>query len=449
MERLTTVLTTFDDWLWGDWLLFVLLGIGVLYTVITGFVQVVHFPYIIRKTLLEPLKQRKKDSGESGSISSFQALCTAVASCVGSGNIVGVSTAVLAGGMGAVFWMWVAAFVGMATKYGEIILGMLYREKNEKGEFVGGPMYYIKKGLRAPWLATLCAIFMVIQIIGGNFIQSNTISGVMRDNFGVPVWVTGFSLVILIFIITIGGLKRLAYVTQRLVPLMALIYVIGGLMIILVNITKVPTVLCEIFSGAFGLRAMAGGAAGSMVIAMQRGIARGLYSNEAGEGSAPVIHSAAAVDHPVEQGITGVTEVFLDTFVICTISGLVVGVTGVLDSGLPGSVLMIYAFSSVWKPLRYLVAFSLLLFCTTTLMSQWYFGFVGLNFLFDRKVADKFKYVFPLFCIIGSLATIELVWTIQDIALGLLTIPNLIALFVLCPKVRAASKEFWNTLHKR
>lgn len=388
----------------------------------------------------------QKDSQESGSISSFQALCTAVASCVGSGNIVGVSTAVLTGGLGAIFWMWVAAFVGMATKYGEIILGLMYREKDENGAYVGGPMYYIKKGLHAPWLAVLCAIFMITQIIGGNFIQSNTISGVMHDNFQVPHLVTGIVLVILIFTITLGGLKRLAHVTQKLVPIMATIYVIGGLLIILANITNIPGVLVSIIRGAFGLDAVAGGAIGSMIIAMQRGVARGLYSNEAGEGSAPVIHSAANVNHPAEQGMTGVIEVFLDTFVICTITGLVLGVTGILDSGAPANVIVTYAFASVWPPLKYLVAISLLLFSSTTLMSQWYFGFVGLNYLFGRKVAEKFKYVFPLFCVIGAVAALDLVWTIQDIALGLLTIPNLIAIVILCPKVHKASKEFWSTV---
>ena len=446
MDQLLKILTTVDNWLWGNWLLFVLIGVGILYTVITGFVQVRHFPYIIRKSLIEPLMGSQKDSQESGSISSFQALCTAVASCVGSGNIVGVSTAVLTGGLGAIFWMWVAAFVGMATKYGEIILGLMYREKDENGAYVGGPMYYIKKGLHAPWLAVLCAIFMITQIIGGNFIQSNTISGVMHDNFQIPHLVTGIVLVILIFTITLGGLKRLAHVTQKLVPIMATIYVIGGLLIILANITNIPGVLVSIIRGAFGLDAVAGGAIGSMIIAMQRGVARGLYSNEAGEGSAPVIHSAANVNHPAEQGMTGVIEVFLDTFVICTITGLVLGVTGILDSGAPANVIVTYAFASVWPPLKYLVAISLLLFSSTTLMSQWYFGFVGLNYLFGRKVAEKFKYVFPLFCVIGAVAALDLVWTIQDIALGLLTIPNLIAIVILCPKLHKASKEFWSTV---
>ena len=445
MQTLSQLLDRINSIIWGNWLLIVLLGIGLLYTVLSRFVQIRRFPYIMRKTLLEPWKQKKaaSESGDDSSISSFQALCTAVASCVGSGNIVGVSTAVLAGGLGAIFWMWVAAFVGMATKYGEIILGLLYRVKDEDGNYTGGPMYYIRDGLHAPMLASLCAVFMVIQIIGGNFIQSNTIGSVMQNHFHVPEFVTGMVLVVLIFTVSAGGLKRLTHITQNLVPAMALLYVVSGLLIILFNITRLPAVLSEIVTSAFGWRPMLGGATGSMIIAMQKGIARGLYSNEAGEGSAPVIHSAANVEHQVEQGITGVTEVFLDTFVICTISGLVLGVTDVLDSGLPGSILMIHAFSTVWEPLKYLVIISLLLFCPTTLMSQWYFGFVGLNYLFGSSIAKKFKYVFPLFCLIGAVTAIDIVWTIQDIALGLLTIPNLIALIILSPQVKKCSDEYW------
>lgn len=445
MKQAENMLGAFSDWLWGDWLLFVLLGVGLLYTILSGAVQIRKFPYIIRKTLLEPVFRKQKDSQEAGTITSFQSLCTAVASCVGSGNIVGVSTAVIAGGMGAIFWMWAAALLGMATKYGEIILGMIYRQKNKEGQYIGGPMYYIEHGLHLRWLAVLCAGFMVIQIICGNFIQANTISGVLEENFGVPHLITGIALALLIFIVTLGGLKRLAHVTQKMVPFMACLYVFSGLLIILLNITKVPQVLADIFCEAFGLRAMAGGAMGSMIVAMQKGIARGLYSNEAGEGSAPVIHSSASVNHPVEQGLAGVTEVFLDTFVICTISGLVIGVTGVLGSGSVGSTLVIRAFAAVWAPLRYVVILSLFLFCTTSLMSQWYFGFVGLNYLFNASIAEKFKYVFPCFCVIGAILTIDLVWTLQDIALGMLTIPNLIAIVILSPQVRRATKDFFRS----
>lgn len=444
MDKVLETLTAFDSWLWGNWLLFVLLGVGILYTVISGCVQVRHFGYIIRKTLWNPVRYGDRDAESEGSVSSFQALNMALASCVGSGNIVGVATAVLAGGMGAIFWMWVAAFVGLATKYGEIILGMLYRVKDDKGTWVGGPMYYIRDGLHAPLLALLCALFMVVQIIGGNFIQSNTISGVMEDTFQIAPVVTGVVLTVLIFTVSAGGLKRFAHVARKVVPIMAGMYVISGLFIILINFRALPGVFADIFAGAFGLRAVGGGMLGSMLIAMQKGVARGLYSNEAGEGSAPVLHSAAEVDHPVEQGLTGVTEVFLDTFVICTITGLVMGVTDVLDSGLPGEVLPLYAFASVWEPLRYVLTLSLLLFSSTSLMSQWYFGFVGLNYIFGRNVAEKFKYVFPCFCVLGAVLTSDVVWTIQDIALGLLTIPNLIAMLRLWPQVRAATKDYFS-----
>ena len=448
MDRLLDILTIFDNWLWGNWLLFVLLAVGILYTVISGGVQIRYFGYIIKKTLLHPIRYGDQDTSSEGSVSSFQALNMAIASCVGSGNIVGVATAVLAGGMGAIFWMWVAAFVGMATKYGEIILGMLYREKDDRGAWMGGPMYYMKNGLHAPWLALLCSIFMVVQIIGGNFIQSNTIGGVMEDTFHVSPIVTGLILTVLIFAISVGGLKRLAHVARKVVPFMAALYIISGLVIILVNIRQLPGVFAEIFTGAFGLRAVGGGMLGSMIVTMQKGIARGLYSNEAGEGSAPVLHSTADVEHPVEQGLTGVTEVFLDTFVICTITGLVLGVTGVVDSGMPGNILPLYAFASVWQPLRYVLTVSLLLFSTTSLMSQWYFGFVGLNYIFGRRVAEKFKFIFPCFCVLGATLASEMVWTIQDIALGLLTIPNLVAMLFLWPKVRAATKDYFSIPRK-
>ena len=259
MERIQEILTTIDNWLWGNWLLFVLLAVGILYTVISGGVQVRHFKYIIKKTLIHPIRYGDKDTNSEGSVSSFQALNMAIASCVGSGNIVGVATAVLAGGLGAIFWMWVAAFVGMATKYGEIILGMLYRQKDDRGIWMGGPMYYIRDGLHAPWLAFLCSIFMVVQIIGGNFIQSNTIGGVVEDTFQIPPIYTGVILTVLIFVVSAGGLKRFAHVARKVVPFMATLYIASGLLIILINIKQLPGVFADIFAGAFGLRAVSGG----------------------------------------------------------------------------------------------------------------------------------------------------------------------------------------------
>ena len=371
-------------------------------------------------------------------------MCAALASCVGSGNIIGVSTALVSGGIGAIFWMWVAAFLGMATKYGEIILGIIYREKNNKGEYVGGPMYYISKGLKLPVLGSITAILMTVQIIGGNFIQSNAISGVMKNTFEVSTIITAVILCTIIFIIVSGGFKRLASVTQKVVPVMAIFYILFGLFLIILNIDKVPGVFAEIFKSAFTFEAGVGGIAGHTIKeAMRFGVARGLYSNEAGEGSAPVIHSTANVSHPVEQAIFGVTEVFIDTIVICTITGLILGCTGVLDSGAHPSVLVINAFGTIHPLLKYVVSVSLISFSFTSLISQWYFGYVGLNYVFGEKIALNFKYVFPIFTIIGALVSIEMVWTIQDCALGLLILPNLLALLVLLPKVRQATKEYF------
>ncbi|MDB8800688.1 MULTISPECIES: alanine/glycine:cation symporter family protein [unclassified Romboutsia] len=446
MENLELFLRQLASILWGNWLLFTLLAVGLLYSFATGFVQFKNFPYIINQTIINPMKQNFKGdkSSSEGSITSFQAMCTALASCVGSGNIIGVSTALASGGIGAIFWMWVAAFLGMATKFGEIILGILYREKNNKGEYIGGPMYYISKGLNLPILGSITAILMTVQIIGGNLIQSNTISSVMKNTFSVSPLITGILLVTIVFTIVYGGLKRLATVTQKIVPIMAIFYILFGLFLILVNIDKVPGVLEDIIKSAFTFEAGVGGMAGHTIKeAMRFGVARGLYSNEAGEGSAPVIHSAANVKHPVEQAIFGVTEVFIDTIVICTITGLILGCTGVLNSGEHPSILVINAFKTIHPLMGYIVSLSLILFSLTSLMSQWYFGYVGLNYVLGETVAVNFKYVFPIFSIIGALVSMDIVWLIQDCALGLLIIPNLLALIVLVPKVKKATNEYF------
>ncbi|WP_195937784.1 alanine/glycine:cation symporter family protein [Romboutsia sp. 1001713B170131_170501_G6] len=446
MENLELFLRQLASILWGNWLLFTLLAVGLLYSFATGFVQFKKFPYIINQTIINPMKQNFKEdkSSSEGSITSFQAMCTALASCVGSGNIIGVSTALASGGIGAIFWMWVAAFLGMATKFGEIILGILYREKNNRGEYIGGPMYYISKGLNLPILGSITAILMTVQIIGGNLIQSNTISSVMENTFSVSPLITGILLVTIVFTIVYGGLKRLATVTQKIVPIMAIFYILFGLFLILVNIDKVPGVLEDIIKSAFTFEAGVGGMAGHTIKeAMRFGVARGLYSNEAGEGSAPVIHSAANVKHPVEQAIFGVTEVFIDTIVICTITGLILGCTGVLNSGEHPSILVINAFKTIHPLMGYIVSLSLILFSLTSLMSQWYFGYVGLNYVLGETVAVNFKYVFPIFSIIGALVSMDIVWLIQDCALGLLIIPNLLALIVLVPKVKKATNEYF------
>lgn len=443
MELLESLFQSLSDFLWGNWLLFVLVGLGVFYTIMTGGVQLLRLPFICKNFLAQFKNKENQETGNSG-LSSFQALCTAIASCVGSGNIVGVSTAIMSGGPGALFWMWVAAFFGMATKFGEIVLGICYHGSDEKGNTMGGPMYYIAQGLHAPWLGGIVAVLLFIQNAGGTLIQSNTIASVARDAFHLPPWVTGPVLAGLMSFVISGGLKRLVRVAERVVPIMAGLYVAGGLVVILVNVSRFPTMFQSIFQGAFTWEAGFGAAAGlSVKEAMRYGVARGLYSNEAGEGSAAVLHSAARVDHPVRQGLYGVIEVFVDTMVICSTTGFVALITGVEKTGVDAANLSAAAFGTVMPLMRFVVSISLILFAGTSLMSQWYFGHVSLTYLHSPRGAVLYRLLFPVLILIGSFSTIDLVWSVQDCALGLLILPNIVALIVLSPKVRRLTKEFF------
>lgn len=419
-----------------------LLGLGIFYTVITGFAQIRFFPFVLR-SFIKNIKDKKSTKTESGKCSSYQALCTAVASCVGSGNIVGVSTAILSGGPGALFWMWFAAILGMATKFAEITLGVRYHGHDENGEITGGPMYYIAHGFRMKWVGALVAILLFIQNAGATLIQSNTISGVVKEAFSLPPLATGIILALLMTCVISGGFKRLVHTAEKIVPIMAVLYIIGGLIVILMNITELPGVLASIFKGAFTLKAGMGAAAGlTMKQAMRYGIARGLYSNEAGEGSAAVLHASAQVDHPVRQGMYGIMEVFIDTILLCSTTGITVLITGANQTHTTASTLAAYAFGSVFSGMRFVIYISLILFAGTSIMSQWYFGHVSLTYLKKPKGALIYRILFPFLIIFGSMSTIDMVWSIQDCALGLLIIPNVIALIILGPEVRKLIKEF-------
>ena len=431
------------DALWGDWLLFVLLGLGIVYTLITGGVQF-QCIRLIRKGLFKNT-EGSCDERDEGRCSSYQALCTAIASCVGSGNIVGVSTAILAGGPGALFWMWVAAFFGMATKFGEIILGIYYHGRDENNNITGGPMYYIAHGLKCKWAGVLVAVLLFIQNAGATLIQSNTISQVTKENFQIPTWVVGVLLAVIMSFIISGGFKRLVHIAQNIVPVMAGLYLTGGLIVILSNWSLIPNMFRSIFEGAFSMQAGVGALAGiTMREAMRFGVARGLYSNEAGEGSAAVFHSSAKVDHPVRQGFCGVIEVFVDTFLICSTTGFTILITGVNQYHTNASTLAAAAFGTVLPVMQNIIYISLILFAGTSIMSQWYFGHISLTYLKKPGWAKIYRYVFPVLIILGSLSSIDLVWSIQDCALGLLIIPNIAALLILAPKVRTLTKEFLN-----
>lgn len=375
IDNIELILTTINKWLWGRWLVYILLSLGVLYTFTNGFVQFRHFKFIIRKTLIDSFINRNIDKG-SGSLSTFKAMMVTLAGNVGGGNVVGVATAIAAGGMGAVFWMWVAACFGMALKYGEIILSQLYRGKDSEGNLLSGPMYYIRDGLKAPWLGVVIAILMCVKMMGANLVQSNTISGILATNYNVPTWLTGVVLICFLMAIILGGLKRIANLATSLVPSMSIFYIVVGVLVIILNIHQVPHIIAEIFTEAFSFKAVAGGTGGFVIArAMQFGIARGMYSNEAGEGTAP---------------------------------------------------------------------FALLIFCFTTLMGQWFNAAKSFTYAFGPKVTDKVKYVFPFLCIVGAVTKINLVWTIQDIAMGLVIIPNLIALLILFPQVSAQTKDYFS-----
>ena len=341
--------------------------------------------------------------------------------------------------------MWFAACFGMALKYGEIVLSQLYRGKDSQGNLLSGPMYYIRDGLKAPWLGIVIAVLMCTKMMGANLVQSNTISGILYSNYNIPTWITGIALICFLMAITLGGLKRVANIATSLVPMMSVFYIVVGILVIILNIQHVPAIFGQIFSEAFSLKAVAGGTGGYvMTRALQFGITRGMYSNEAGEGTAPFAHGSAIVEHPCEEGIAGVTEVFVDTIIICTITALVVGVTGMYQSGHSATVMAIEAFGTVWFPLKHVATFALLIFCFTTLMGQWFNAAKSFTYAFGPKVTDKVKYVFPFLCIVGAITKIDLVWTIQDLAMGLVIIPNLIALIVLFPEVRKQTKDYFS-----
>ncbi len=444
MDGLEALVKLINSYLWGKWLVYVLLCLGILYTITNGFIQIRHFGFIIRRTLIDSFKTRHEDKG-SGSISTFKAMMVTLAGNVGGGNVVGVATAIVSGGMGAVFWMWVAAFFGMALKYGEIVLSQMYRGKDKEGNLLSGPMYYIRDGLKCPWLGIVIAVLMCIKMMGANLVQSNTISGILNANYGVPTYMTGIILIVLLMCITLGGLKRLANLAMNLVPSMSIFYIVIGILVILLNIQAVPHIIAEIFTQAWSFDSVAGGTGGYVIAqAMQYGIARGMYSNEAGEGTAPFAHGCSIVPHPVDEGITGVTEVFVDTIVICTITALVVGVTGIYTTNHSATVMALESFGTVWAPLKHAGTFALLIFCFTTLMGQWWNASKSFTYAFGEKVTNVIKYIFPLLCILGSMGKINLVWGIQDMAMGLVVIPNMIALLILFPKVRAKTKEYFS-----
>ena len=465
MEGFTKFVTALDDFAWGPIMLILLVGTGVYFTARTGALQFRKFGYAMKNTLGKAFSKQKAGKGE---VTPFQAMTTALAGTVGTGNIAGVTGAIFIGGPGAVFWLWISALVGMVTKYSEVLLAVRYRERNDAGDWVGGPMYSIKNGLGKNWLwlAYLFAFFGMVASFGiGNTTQVDSIAtalntavtafgGVTGNAFRIAI---GVIVAIVVAVVIIGGIKRIGAVTEKLVPFMAVIYIIAALVVIFGNIGQIGVVLGAIFKGAFSPRAIAGGALGvGIMTTIQKGIARGVFSNEAGLGSAPIAHAATSHTDPVKQGLYGIFEVFMDSIVICTLTSFAllmglcgqVGIDGIEWGVSHGSEMVVAAFTGVFggKFSAIIIAVGLSLFALSTILSWSLYGARCCEFLFGKasRIATLiYKILFCVVLIIGSMLGLDLVWTIGDALNGLMALPNLIALLLLSGTVIKLTKEYF------
>ena len=465
-EMIASINGKINGFVWGLPMMVLILGVGIYLSVGCGFPQFSHFIHIMKNTLGKAFEKSEK---KEGAVSPFKAMCTALAASIGTGNIAGVSGAIALGGPGAVFWMWMSALLGMCTKYAEVTLAIKYRERNEAGDWVGGPMYYIKNGLGKnwKWLGAVFAVFGALAAFGiGNMTQINTIAGTVNTAIAefipttasqqtIIAWVVSIICAIVVAVVLLGGIQRLADVTALLVPVMAVIYIVAALIVIIVNIGAVPAAFKAIFVGAFNPSAIVGGAVGiGLKTAITKGVGRGIFSNEAGLGSAPIAHAAADVEHPVQQGIFGVFEVFMDTVVVCTMTALVallgVGVNNIEYGVSIGADLTISGFMSVFpgKISATCIAVCLSLFAISTVLTWALYGTRCVEFLFGFKVAKIYQVIFCLFACIAGTTSLQLAWDIADTLNGLMAIPNLIAVALLSPVVFKLTKEYFTKVKK-
>ena len=457
-----------NNFVWVKIGLILLLGTGIIMTCLTGFFQVSHFRHWWKHTIGELFNKESdsKDKSDKHNISQFQSLCTALAATVGVGNIAGVASAIVAGGAGSIFWMWIAAFFGMMTNYSENVLGIYYRRKNERGEWCGGPMYYLRDGLGrhkncktlGAVLAVAFCIFCLFASFGiGNLSQNNTIAVNLNAAFNVPTWVTGIGIVIVAALVIIGGIKRIAAVTEKIVPFMVVLYMIGALVIFFSNIQSAGLVFKSIFGCAFGIKAVEGGFVGVTVKSVITwGFKRGVFSNEAGLGSSVMVHSCSNVREPVRQGMWGIFEVFADTIVVCTLTAFVILSSGVVDpatgtvlvTGADGvalekTALVGAAFSTVFGKFGTgFIAIAVMLFAFTTTLGRSVYGSKAWEYLFGRKSVIGYKIFFVLMCFVGPQLTSSLAWDISDTFNGMMMIPNLIGVLVLSPEVYKITRNY-------
>ncbi len=446
MENFSALLNTINSYVWGAPTLVLLVGTGLWLTLVLRGLQ---FSQLFHSLHLAFIK-RKEKTDEEGDISHFQALMTALSATVGTGNIAGVATAIAAGGPGAMFWMWVTGFVGMATKYAEAVLAVHYREKDENGNMCGGPMYYIKNGLGWKWMGVLFAVFASVAAFGiGNMVQSNSVAEAVKATFSVPTWATGLVIMAFTALVILGGIKSIGRVTSVLVPVMIVFYVAGALVILVMFMDKLPEAFALIFRQAFTPTAASGGFLGSSVmLAARMGIARGVFSNESGLGSAPIAAAAAKTKHPVTQALVSMTQTFIDTIIVCSMTGLVLIVTGVWNSGKTGAELTTMAFQSAIPGGAMIVTLGIILFAYSTILGWCYYGEKSMEFLFGEKAVLPYRLVFVVFIIVGATMKLDMAWTLADIFNGLMALPNLVALLLLTPVITKITRHYLDEVKK-
>lgn len=444
MEAISNFVGQINSLAWGPPMLVLILGVGLFLSIGLKFMPILKLGAGFRL-----MWQGRSGSDQAGEIPPFQALMTALSATVGTGNIAGVATAVFLGGPGALFWMWLTALVGMATKYSEAVLAVRYREVDERGAHVGGPMYYIRNGLgpKWAWLGVLFALFAAIAGFGiGNTVQSNSVADVLEANFNLPTWASGGILMVLVGLVLIGGIKRIGQVASALVPLMAISYVTAGVVVLAINASEIPSALQLVFTHAFSPIAAQGGFAGAAIWAALRfGVARGIFSNEAGLGSAPIAHAAAQTNNPINQGMVAMLGTFIDTIIICSITGLVIITSGTWTSGTEGAALTSMAFADALPGIgNYIVAIALAIFAFTTILGWSFYGERSVEFLFGVKAIIPYRVLWVLAIPLGATSDLGFIWLLADTLNALMALPNLIALALLSPVVFKLTREHFN-----
>ena len=438
MQNLQSLMETLSGWVWGPYMLVLIVGTGIFLTFRLLFWQFRMLPLAFKQVF-------GKHPDHSGDISQFASLMTALSATIGTGNIAGVATACVLGGPGAVFWMWITALFGMATKYGEGVLAVKYRVKNEKGEMSGGPMYYIERGLKWKWLALIFALFGTLASFGiGSSVQSNTVALAVQNSLGIETWMTGIIITAFSALVILGGIKSISKASSVIVPIMAVGYVAGGLIIILNNLELVGPALKMIFTYAFTGEAAVGGAIGA---AIRYGVARGVFSNEAGMGSAPIAAAAAKTDHPARQGLVSMTGTFIDTIIVCSITGIVLVMGYIMAGndfgGQTGAVLTIGVFDKLLPGVGgWVVTFGIIFFAYSTILGWSYYGEKCATYLLGEKFVLPYRIIYIASVFIGCVATLDLVWLFADTFNGLMAVPNLIALLLLSGVIAKESKDF-------